>query len=69
MLAGGDLIIGGSVGRTDLPDSNYRDLAKSIARVMKLPKETRLLPGHGERSTLEEEMRNNPYVQEAVNAR
>src|SRR4051812_13447181 len=48
VLVGGDLIIGGSVGRTDLPDANHADLEASISKVMKLPLETTLLPGHGQ---------------------
>jgi glyoxylase-like metal-dependent hydrolase (beta-lactamase superfamily II) len=66
VLVGGDLIIGGSVGRTDLPDSSYEQLQQSIRRVMKLPPETQLLPGHGGPSTLAEELRDNPYVREAI---
>jgi hydroxyacylglutathione hydrolase len=66
VLVGGDLIIGGSVGRTDLPDSSYADLEKSIRRVMALPDSTRLLGGHGPASTLGEERKYNPYVQEAL---
>ena len=65
-VIGGDLIIQGAVGRTDLPDSDYDTLMASIRRVMKLPHGTRLLPGHGEPSTLEEELRTNQYVQEAM---
>ena len=65
-IVGGDLIIGGSVGRTDLPDSKHSDLEQSIRRVMKLPLETRLLPGHGSISTLREELETNPYVRMAV---
>jgi len=66
VLVGGDLIIGGSVGRTDLPDSNHRQLEASIRRVMELPGATKLLGGHGEPTTLAEERQNNPYVQEAL---
>ena len=69
VLVGGDLIIGGSVGRTDLPDSNHRDLEASIRRVMKLPGKTRLLPGHGDVSTLEQELQTNDYVQAAIEGR
>jgi glyoxylase-like metal-dependent hydrolase (beta-lactamase superfamily II) len=68
LLIGGDLIIGGSVGRTDLPDSNYDDLVASIRQVMQLPGTTRLLPGHGDVSTLDDERRSNPYVAEALRA-
>lgn len=66
VLIGGDLIIGGAVGRTDLPDSNPDDLDSSIRRVMQLPPGTRLLPGHGEPSLLKDEAENNPYVRRAI---
>lgn len=66
VLVGGDLIIGGAHGRTDLPDASHGDLVKSIRRVMKLPGETQLLPGHGEASTLADELRDNAYVAEMV---
>jgi len=66
VLIGGDLIIAGAVGRTDLPDSSYDDLAKSIRRIMQLPRATKLMPGHGDISTLEEEEQTNPYVREAM---
>jgi glyoxylase-like metal-dependent hydrolase (beta-lactamase superfamily II) len=66
ILVGGDLIICGAVGRTDLPDSVQSDLESSIRRVMKLPGKTQLLPGHCGSSTLEEELAHNPYVRAAV---
>lgn len=66
LLVGGDLIIGGSVGRTDLPDSVHADLEKSIRAVMKLPPATRLLPGHGDVSTLAEELESNFVVREIL---
>jgi glyoxylase-like metal-dependent hydrolase (beta-lactamase superfamily II) len=66
VLIGGDLIIGGSVGRTDLPDSSHPDLESSIRRIMQLPPLTRLLPGHGQPSTIGEEARTNEFVQLAL---
>ena len=63
---GGDLIIMQAIGRTDFADSSYSDLAQSIRRIMKLPGETKLLPGHGEPSTLEQELQTNPYVQQIL---
>lgn len=66
VLIGGDLIIMNAVGRTDLPDSDHDQLLASIRRVMKLPGDTRLLPGHGDPSTLRYELETNPYVQQAV---
>jgi len=69
VLVGGDLIIGGAIGRTDLPGADASALAESVRRVMKLPDETRLLPGHGEPSTLGDERRENPYVQMILQGR
>ncbi|MCC6423834.1 MAG: MBL fold metallo-hydrolase [Phycisphaerales bacterium] len=66
VLVGGDLIIMQAIGRTDFADSSYSDLAQSIRRIMKLPGETKLLPGHGEPSTLEQELQTNPYVQQIL---
>lgn len=66
VLVGGDLIIGGSVGRTDLPDSNHRQLEQSIRRVMKLPEDTSLLPGHGQPATLAHERATNLFVREIL---
>jgi hydroxyacylglutathione hydrolase len=68
LLIGGDLIIGGSVGRTDLPDSDHTQLQHSIKRVMALPPGTKLLGGHGRPTTLQYERDNNPFVQEALEA-
>ena len=66
ILVGGDLIIGCSVGRTDLPDSEPTELFRSIRKIMQLPGDTRLLPGHGDVSTLDDERANNPFVREAL---
>jgi len=66
VLVGGDLIIGGSIGRTDLPDSDPEQMVASIRRVMSLPPSTRLLGGHGRATTLAEERRDNPFVQEIL---
>lgn len=68
ILVGGDLIIGGSVGRTDLPDSVHRELEASVRRVMRLPPDTRLLGGHGDITTLAEERERNMYVRDILEA-
>jgi glyoxylase-like metal-dependent hydrolase (beta-lactamase superfamily II) len=44
-------------------------LDESIRRVMKLPPETRLFPGHGDATTLADEAAQNPYVIDAMSAR
>ena len=66
LLVGGDLIICGAVGRTDFPDSDPAALDESIRRVMRLPPETRLLPGHCDPTTLGREREENPYVRRAL---
>lgn len=66
VLVGGDLIICGAVGRTDLADSDERQLIESIRKVMRLPDDTQLLPGHCSPSTLGEERQTNPYVRAAL---
>lgn len=66
VLVGGDLIIMGAVGRTDLPDASPSQLNESIRRIMTLDGQTQLLPGHGHPSRLEDERRNNPFVIEAL---
>jgi hydroxyacylglutathione hydrolase len=67
VLVGGDLIIMGAVGRTDLPDSDAAALDQSIRSIMRLPPATRLLPGHGQPSTLFDEREQNPFVRAALN--
>lgn len=66
VLVGGDLIIGGSIGRTDLPDSNHAQMEASIRRVMALPDDTRLLGGHGPETSIGYERQTNPFVLEAL---
>jgi hydroxyacylglutathione hydrolase len=66
ILIGGDLIMFNSVGRTDFPDSDFAQLQASIRKVMALPPETQLLPGHGPPSKLQEEMESNEFVMEAM---
>jgi glyoxylase-like metal-dependent hydrolase (beta-lactamase superfamily II) len=68
VLVGGDLIIAGAVGRTDLPDSDPDALDASIRRVMRLPDDTTLLPGHGRPSTLGAERAGNEFVIAALRA-
>ena len=65
-LVGGDLIIGGSVGRTDLPDSDHAELQASIRKIMRLADDTNLLPGHGQPATLGHEGATNPFVREVL---
>lgn len=59
----GDVIFAGSIGRTDFPDGDHRQLILGIrSKLFTLPDETILLPGHGRATTVGEEKQNNPFV-------
>jgi len=60
----GDTLFKQSVGRTDLPGGSGRDLMDSIVtKLLVLGDDTRVLPGHGEASTIGLERRTNPFLQ------
>ena len=59
----GDTLFAGSVGRTDLPGASLRKLLKSLnERLLKLPDETIVYPGHGGKTTIGRERRTNPFL-------
>lgn len=59
----GDTLFAGSIGRSDFPGSDERQLHESIrAKLYTLPDEVRVLPGHGPATTIGREKRSNPYV-------
>ena len=58
----GDCLFAGSIGRTDLPMSNPRDLAASLERIVGLPDETVVYPGHGPVTTIGTEAATNPFL-------
>jgi glyoxylase-like metal-dependent hydrolase (beta-lactamase superfamily II) len=61
----GDVLFRGSVGRVDLPGGDGVALLASIATLLDShPPQTLVLPGHGERTTLEAERRSNPFLTE-----
>ncbi len=60
----GDALFAGSVGRTDLFGGNMEVLMRSInERLMTLPDETQVFPGHGPQTTIADERRHNPFLQ------
>jgi hydroxyacylglutathione hydrolase len=63
VIFSGDVIFGGSIGRTDLPGGDYDTLIASIEnQVFTLPDETRLLSGHGPETSVGIERGDNPFV-------
>ena len=60
----GDTIFSESIGRTDLPGGSYSQILHSIkTKIMVLPDEMKLLPGHGPATTIGWERRRNPFLQ------
>ena len=57
----GDFIFKGTIGRWDLEGGDYEQMKESIERLKTYPKDTILYPGHGESTTIDEEIKNNPY--------
>lgn len=58
----GDALFSGSIGRTDLPGGNYETLMNSIRnKLFVLPPSTIVYPGHGEKTTIDHEIKTNPY--------
>ena len=59
----GDFIFKNTIGRTDLPTGSETDMKKSLAKLEEFNNDTKIYSGHGDLTTLEEERKNNPYLQ------
>ena len=65
MVIAGDTLFAGSIGRTDLPGGDYNQIIDSIqARLLSLPDETKVLPGHGPATTIGAERKMNLFLQQ-----
>lgn len=63
MVLAGDTLFAGSIGRTDLPGGNYEQIIESIrSRLLSLPDETKVIPGHGPATSIGAERRSNPFL-------
>ena len=61
----GDVLFAGSVGRTDLPGGDPDAMTRSLReRVLPMPDDTLVLPGHGPATTIARERATNPYLRE-----
>jgi hydroxyacylglutathione hydrolase len=63
-LFSGDTIFQGSVGRTDFHGGNMAKLKESFKRLITLPGDTIIFPGHGAETTVEREKRENFFIEE-----
>jgi glyoxylase-like metal-dependent hydrolase (beta-lactamase superfamily II) len=63
-LISGDVLFAGSIGRTDMPTGSASDMRKTLReRILTLPDELNVLPGHGGQTTIAIERVRNPYLQ------
>jgi glyoxylase-like metal-dependent hydrolase (beta-lactamase superfamily II) len=62
-LIAGDTLFAGSIGRTDLPGGNFEKIIRSLQdRLMSLPDDVVVIPGHGPATTIGEERESNPFL-------
>lgn len=63
ILVSGDTLFQASIGRTDLPTGSESSIIRSIdERLICLPDDTRVYPGHGPSTTIQYEKMNNPFI-------
>ncbi len=65
VLFSGDVLFQGSTGRWDLPGGDREQMERSLERVMTLPQETKVYPGHGASTTIADELPTLRYLREA----
>lgn len=65
VLLSGDVLFAGSIGRTDLPTGSMSDMRETLRnKVLTLDDSIRVLPGHGDETTIKYERKTNPYLKE-----
>jgi glyoxylase-like metal-dependent hydrolase (beta-lactamase superfamily II) len=67
VLVSGDVLFAGSIGRTDLPTGSGKDMDETLRKkVIPLSDHLEVLPGHGPRTSMSYEKKNNPYLKSLV---
>jgi len=64
LLLSGDCIFYHNYGRTDFDDGDYDTICESIIKILSLPIDTYIIPGHGRPTTIGEEINNNPIIKQ-----
>lgn len=65
-LIAGDTLFAGSIGRTDLPGGSFHKIISSLhEKLLALPDDTIVVPGHGPLTTIGEERESNPFLQKS----
>ena len=62
LLLSGDTLFARSIGRTDFPGGSMPEMLASLKKLMELPRDTIVIPGHGMFTTIGDEQDGNPYV-------
>jgi len=63
VMFSGDLLFAGSIGRTDLPGGDHPTMLRSLAtKVLPLPDDVAVLPGHGGQTSIGRERATNPFL-------
>ena len=62
LLLSGDTLFNGSIGRTDFPGGSMTQMVESLRKLMTLPEDTLVIPGHGSFTSIGAEKRQNPYI-------
>lgn len=69
VMFSGDLLFAGSIGRTDLPGGDHDTMLRTLAsKVLTLPDDIVVLPGHGSQTTIGQERATNPFLQDLAQA-
>jgi len=67
VMFSGDLLFAGSIGRTDLPGGSHPTMLRTLRRkVLTLPDDVVVLPGHGEQTSIGRERATNPFLLDIV---
>jgi hydroxyacylglutathione hydrolase len=62
-LIAGDTLFAGSIGRTDLPGGSFKKIVESLKeKLLALPDDTMVVPGHGPATTIGQERESNPFL-------
>jgi hydroxyacylglutathione hydrolase len=69
IVLGGDVLFAGSIGRTDLPMANPAHMQESLNKMAALPPETIVYPGHGDATSIGEELSSNPFLNGMANVK
>jgi len=63
LMFSGDLLFAGSIGRTDLPGGDHPTMLRSLTdKVLPLPDDVAVLPGHGDQTSIGRERATNPFL-------